>query len=98
MTGGVVYLLTDEELGLTPEAIKRRLAIGALVTLESVGEIDEKNLRELLGNYQKALIEGQQHAEAEEVGRLAEDWQVRFVKIVPARAKKPVPVYAPPVK
>ncbi len=42
MTGGVVYLLTDEELGLTAEAIKRRLATGALVSLESVSEVDEK--------------------------------------------------------
>jgi len=98
MTGGVVYLLTDEQLGLTAEAIKRRLATGALVSLESVDEVDEKNLRELLGSYQKALVEGQQHAEAEEVGRLAEEWQVRFVKIVPARAKKPLPVNAPPAK
>ncbi|MGI8565000.1 MAG: glutamate synthase-related protein, partial [Pyrinomonadaceae bacterium] len=98
MTGGVVYLLTDEQLGLTAEAIKRRLATGALVSLESVDEVDEKNLRELLGSYQNALVEGQQHAEAEEVGRLAEEWQVRFVKIVPARAKKPLPVNAPPAK
>ncbi len=30
MTGGVVYLLIDEELGLTTEALRRRLATGAL--------------------------------------------------------------------
>lgn len=98
MTGGVVYLLTDEELGLTAEAIKRRLAIGALVTLEPVGDADEANLHDLLGKYQQALLEGLQHAEAEEIGRLGGAWRERFVKIVPGRAKKPLPVIVPSEK
>ena len=95
MTGGVVYLLTDEDLGLNAEAIQRRLASGARVSLEPVTEVDEGDLRELLGQYRQALLEGLQHAEAEEVARLAEDWQTRFVKIIPARAKAPLPVLPP---
>jgi len=90
MTGGVVYLLTDASLGLTPQALKRRLAKGALVCLEPVAWDDEANLRELLGHYQQALIEGRQLIEAEEIARLADDWQQRFVKVVPSRGKKPV--------
>ena len=89
MTGGVVYLLIDEELGLTAEALGRRLATGAQVRLEPVGESDEASLGELLCHYRSALAEGQQHAEAEQVAALARDWQHRFVKAVPAPAKKP---------
>jgi hypothetical protein len=42
-------------------------------------------LRELLGHYRDALAEGLQHAEAEEVARLAEVWRDRFVKVVPRK-------------
>ncbi|MGH9902762.1 MAG: glutamate synthase-related protein, partial [Pyrinomonadaceae bacterium] len=92
MTGGVVYLLVDEELGLTPEALRRRLATGAQVRCEPVAEADDGNLRELLGRYRDALAEGQQYAEAEGIARLADDWRLRFVKVVPASARKPLPV------
>ncbi|PYS81297.1 MAG: glutamate synthase [Acidobacteria bacterium] len=91
MTGGLVYLLIDEELGLTADALRRRLATGAQVRLEAVTEADEENLTELLGHYHAALAEGLQHGEAEEVGALARDWRRRFVKVVPASAKKPLP-------
>jgi glutamate synthase (NADPH/NADH) large chain len=87
MTGGIIYLLTDEATGLTPEVLKGRLATGAHARLEPVAETDEANLRELLGHYCSALVEGQQHAEAEEIAQLAADWQRRFVKVVPASAK-----------
>jgi glutamate synthase (NADPH) large chain len=84
MTGGVVYLLLEEELGLTAEALRRRLATGARVRLSEVTDADEENLCELLGHYRSALAEGAQHAEAEEVARLAACWRSRFVKVVPA--------------
>ena len=83
MTGGVVYLLTDEELGLTADALRRRLAAGARVHLCAVGDEDEGNLSELLGRYRAALAEGAQHAEADVVARLADDWRRRFVKVIP---------------
>jgi glutamate synthase (NADPH/NADH) large chain len=85
MTGGVVYLLLDEELGLTAGALRRRLATGAQVRLEAVTEADGGNLTELLGHYRNALAEGLQHAEAEEVAALARDWRRRFVKVVPKK-------------
>jgi glutamate synthase (NADPH/NADH) large chain len=84
MTGGVVYLLLEEELGLTTDALRRRLAAGAKAHIEQVADDDEVNLRELLGHYRVALAEGQQHAAAEEVARLADDWRRRFVKVMPA--------------
>ncbi|HJQ32436.1 MAG TPA: glutamate synthase-related protein [Pyrinomonadaceae bacterium] len=84
MTGGVVYLLLEEELGLTADALRRRLASGARVRLSEVEDEDEVNLTELLGHYRAALAEGAQHSEAEEVARVAFDWRRRFVKVVPA--------------
>jgi glutamate synthase (NADPH/NADH) large chain len=84
MTGGVVYLLLEDELGLTADALRRRLATGARVCLSAVSDADEENLSELLGHYRAALAEGSQHEEAEEVERLARDRRRRFVKVVPA--------------
>jgi glutamate synthase (NADPH/NADH) large chain len=85
MTGGVVYLLLERELGLDEEAVRRRLAAGARVGIEPVEDSDEASLRELLGHYREALAEALQHAEAEEAARLAEDWRGRFVKLIPKK-------------
>jgi len=85
MTGGVVYLLLEEELGLDADALRRRLAAGARVRIVHVDDSDETNLRELLGHYHAALAESQQHAEAEEVVLLINDWRQRFVKVVPTK-------------
>ena len=85
MTGGVVYLLLERELGLDEGAVRRRLAAGARVGIEPVEESDGSNLRELLGHYREALVEGLQHSEAEEIARLAEAWRERFVKLVPKK-------------
>ena len=98
MTGGVVYILLNEELGLDTAAIERRLAKGAMVRVDAVDESDSRNLRELLSSYRNALIEGQQHAEAEDVQELFQSWRERFVKIVPARTKKSLPVAIESVK
>jgi hypothetical protein len=59
----------------------------ARVRIGRASESDEASLRELLGHYAAALAESQQHAEAEDVARLADCWQERFVKVVPAPAK-----------
>ena len=83
MTGGVVYLLLEEGLGLNAGALRRRLATGAKVRVECVSDGDEAALWELLGHYREALTESQQHAEAAEVAFLAEEWRRRFVKVVP---------------
>jgi glutamate synthase (NADPH/NADH) large chain len=94
MTGGVVYLLLDEELGLTADALRRRLATGAQVRLEAVGDADRDNLEELLDHYRAALAEGSQHAEAEEVAQLTHDWRRRFARVVSSSNGRPAPVVA----
>ena len=86
MTGGVVYLRLDEELGLDIDAIKRRLAKGAEVDIVPVnaGE-DEKNVREMLTKYIDVLSQHEQKEEADAMRRLLRDWQNSFVKAVPKR-------------
>jgi glutamate synthase (NADPH/NADH) large chain len=86
MTGGVVYLRLDPEMGLDENALKRRLAKGAEVYIEPVsGPEDEKNLRELLSRYISVLSAHEQKEEAEEIRRLLHVWQTSFVKVVPRK-------------
>jgi glutamate synthase (NADPH) large chain len=85
MTGGVVYLMLERELGLDEDALRRRLAAGAKVCITQVDDDDQSHLRELLDHYREALAEGQQPAEAEEIARLAAEWRARFVKVVPKK-------------
>jgi glutamate synthase (NADPH/NADH) large chain len=88
MTGGVVYVLTDPDLGLTPEAIERRIATGSRAGVMRVAE-GESGLLELLGEYSRALREAELFAEADEIERLLEVAYERFVKIAPGRAARP---------
>jgi glutamate synthase (NADPH/NADH) large chain len=85
MTGGVVYLKLDEEMGLDVEALKRRLAKGAEVVIEHVADEDEKNIREMLTRYIDVLSQREQKEEAEAMRRLLRDWRSSFVKAVPKR-------------
>jgi len=86
MTGGVVYLKLDEEMGLDIDALRRRLAKGAEVDVVPVGvSEDEKNVREMLAKYIDVLSQHEQKEEAEAMRRLLRDWQSRFVKAVPRR-------------
>ncbi len=85
MTGGVVYLKLDEEMGLDVEALRRRLAKGAEVVIESVADDDEKNIREMLTRYIDVLGQREQKEEAEAMRRLLRDWRGSFVKAVPKR-------------
>ena len=83
MTGGVVYLMLDETMGLDEEALQRRLAKGAEVRIVPVDASDEPNLRELLTKYITQLEANEQKQEIEFVRRLMRDWQGIFVKAVP---------------
>ena len=55
MTGGVVYVRQQPEVGLTTEAIKRRIAKGAKVSVMSLTENGKKDVKELLGKYTDLL-------------------------------------------
>jgi glutamate synthase (NADPH) large chain len=86
MTGGVLYLRLWPAMGLDVAAIRRRIAHGAHVTLGPVTAEDGINLHELLHAYAGELARNHQHAEAERVRALYNDWESRFVKITPRKA------------
>jgi len=83
MTGGVLYLQLQPHWNLDEAALRRRIAQGAEVGLKPVEVSDGVNLRELLKAYAGELDSNHQHKEAEQVLALLDDWEARFVKIVP---------------
>jgi glutamate synthase (NADPH/NADH) large chain len=83
MTGGVLYLRLQPHLNFDQAAIQNRLAKGAKVLVQEVGENDLKNLRELLTTYADELKRNYQAEEAQKVLGLLVDWKNTFVRIVP---------------
>lgn len=85
MTGGVVYLRHQPEMGLTKDAIRRRIAKGAKVSLTSITEKGKSDINELLGNYITMLKEQGQTEEANQLALLLTDIEQHFVQIVPVK-------------
>ncbi len=83
MTGGVLYLRIQPHLNFDQAAIERRLAKGAKVVIQEVGENDLKNLRELLTVYADELKQNHQAEEAQKALGLLIDWKNTFVRVVP---------------
>ncbi|HSL46997.1 MAG TPA: glutamate synthase-related protein [Anaerolineales bacterium] len=83
MTGGVLYLRPQPHLNFDHAAIQRRLAKGAKVVAQEVGENDLKNLRELLTIYAEELKQNHQVEEAQKILNLLVDWKNTFVRVVP---------------
>jgi glutamate synthase (NADPH) large chain len=83
MTGGVLYLRLQPHLNFDQAAIQRRLAKGAKVVVQEVGENDLKNLRELLTLYAEELKQNHQVDEAQKILNLLVDWKNTFVRVVP---------------
>jgi glutamate synthase (NADPH) large chain len=83
MTGGVLYLRLQPHLNLDRAAIQRRLARGAKVVVQAVGESDLKNLRALLTSYAEELAHNHQTEEAQKALDLLVDWSNTFVRVVP---------------
>lgn len=83
MTGGVLYLRLQPHLNFDQVAIQRRLAKGAKVVIQEVGEGDLKNLRELLTTYADELKHNHQLEESQKALGLLIDWKNTFVRVVP---------------
>ncbi len=83
MTGGVLYLRLQPHLNFDQASIHHRLAKGAKVEVQSVGEGDLKNLRHLLTIYSEELKQNQQAEEAQKIVNLLIDWKNTFVRVVP---------------
>ncbi len=85
MTGGVVYQHLSPEMGYTFDAVKRRVAKGAHVTLKPIDEDDVPQIQALLTHYVEALERTDQHLDAARIRALTQDVVLkrRFIKIVP---------------
>ncbi len=83
MTGGVIYQCLYPDLGFDKNAIKRRLARGANVSIEPLTDEGLKDIEELLGKYIKELEISYQHDEAQKVREILANAKKRFVMIVP---------------
>jgi glutamate synthase (NADPH) large chain len=84
MTGGVVYLRYEPNLGLDDAALQRRLAKGALVKLYKLNDHGIADVRELLGAYHESLVASEQSEAARRVAELLVDPASHFRMVVPA--------------
>jgi glutamate synthase (NADPH) large chain len=85
MTGGVVYIRQQPDLGLTKEAINRRIAKGAKVSVTDLNEKGKQDIQELLSKYTDLLEKNGQLAEAEELRLLLTKPENHFVQILPVK-------------
>jgi glutamate synthase (NADPH) large chain len=83
MTGGVVYIRLQPDLGLDEAAIKRRLAKAAKVYITRIGQRGKKDLTELLSAYHKELLDDGQEEEAAELLQLLLNCESEFIAIIP---------------
>jgi glutamate synthase (NADPH/NADH) large chain len=84
MTGGRVYLRHWLEMGLSEEAMIRRLAKGAKVVVQKLDATGIADVRELMGQYLSALSESERNDKVERLERLLQDPAHHFRMIVPA--------------
>ena len=80
MSGGVIYFRVNQKIGLTVEALERRLATGSKVQIMPVIEEDEKNIQELLTSYLEILRQRHQRDEVLFVEDLQKNISEVFVK------------------
>ncbi|EKN63656.1 glutamate synthase large subunit [Neobacillus bataviensis LMG 21833] len=85
MTGGVVYVRQQPAMGLTKDAIKRRIAKGAKVSVIDLNEKGIQDINELLGKYTDILEHNGQHEEAGQLLSLLADPENHFVQILPVK-------------
>lgn len=86
MTGGVIYQRIIPEFGLDIDAIKRRIAKGAKVSIVPLDEKGRTDLTELLNLYIHELFKSEQKNTAHRIMLLLEDLDTNFVRIVPESA------------
>ncbi len=85
MTGGVVYLRHQPEMGLTKAALERRIAKGAQVRLEPLNERGKSDVQELLSKYIELLKEHGQHEEVQSLQPLLEKPENHFFQVIPTK-------------
>jgi glutamate synthase (NADPH) large chain len=85
MTGGVVYLRQQPEMGLTIDVLKKRVAKGAKVSVTQLSAKGLRDVEELLNKYIQIIVGNGQTKEAEKLGILLEDLNKHFLQVVPVK-------------
>lgn len=85
MTGGVIYLRLQPEMGLDEEALKRRIAKGAKVSIQSLSEKGVEDVKELLSAYIEELRNTDQEDTAARIEELLQDLSKNFVMLSPVK-------------
>lgn len=85
MTGGVVYLRHQPEMGLTEEALHRRIAKGANVTVKQLSQKGMADVTELLLDYIRILTDHEQYEEVSIISSLLDDVKNSFLEVIPAK-------------
>ena len=85
MTGGVVYVRHQPEMGLTKDAITRRVAKGAKVSVVDLNEKGKQDINELLGKYTDLLAQNGQTDEANQLRELLTNPEDHFVQVLPVK-------------
>lgn len=85
MTGGVVYLRLQPELGLTKDALQKRIAKGANVSLSTLSEKGTSDVSELLSQYVDMLKVQGQVDEAQQLAALLTKPEEHFLQVVPVK-------------
>ncbi|MBO9130955.1 glutamate synthase-related protein [Bacillus sp. 165] len=85
MTGGVVYIRHQPDMGLTIDAINRRVAKGANVSIGKLSEKGAEDVTELLIDYIRILTEHEQYDEVNVISALLDDVEQHFVEINPIK-------------
>lgn len=85
MTGGVVYLRHQPEVGLTKETLQKRIAKGAQVVIQPLSNRGVDDLTELLTKYHEVLTKHGQTEEAELIATLLNDPEEHFYQVIPAK-------------
>jgi glutamate synthase (NADPH/NADH) large chain len=85
MTGGAVYIRHQPEMGLTKEAIQRRIAKGAKVFISDLNTHGKQDVSELLAQYIDLLEKDGQVQEAANLKSLLENPEEHFVQVSPVK-------------
>src|SRR5262245_49300407 len=87
MTGGRVYVRTNDELNIDRETIERRLGEGAKVKLEELDAEGQLDLEDLIGHYADELRATKQRDEADRIQGLVGDAKANFLMIIPEKVQ-----------
>ena len=85
MTGGIVYLRIQEEMGLTVDALQKRMAKGAKVQITSLSETGVADVKEMLADYFNVLEQNGQKDAADALRALGDNPTAHFVQVTPQK-------------